>query len=75
MALADLMLARAGQPFADSSILPTAMVCRLAARHVKVVVSGDGGDELFCGYQRYMARSLLRWFTRLPEGHRRRPVP
>ncbi len=62
----DKILNKVGQPFADGSILPTALVCRMAARHVKVALSGDGGDELFGGYQRYLARSLLRWYTRLP---------
>lgn len=61
------ILGKVGQPFADGSILPTALVCRMAADHVKVVISGDGGDELFCGYQRYLGRALLRWYTRLPD--------
>ncbi len=56
-----------GQPFADASLLPTTLVSRVAAKQVKVVLSGDGGDELFSGYQRYQARVLLRWYTRLPE--------
>lgn len=64
--LKELVLDRVGQPFSDSSILPTDMVSGLAAEHVKVVLSGDGGDELFSGYQRYQARALLRWYTRLP---------
>lgn len=68
--LVELLLQHVGQPFADSSLLPTAVVCEYAAEHVKVALSGDGGDELFSGYQRYLARTLLRWYTRLPMGLR-----
>jgi asparagine synthase (glutamine-hydrolysing) len=54
------------EPFGDPSAIPTYMVSRLAAGHVKVVLSGDGGDELFAGYDKYRVEERHRRYSRLP---------
>jgi asparagine synthase (glutamine-hydrolysing) len=54
------------EPFGDPSAIPTFMVSRMAAEHVKVVLSGDGGDELFAGYDKYRVEQRERRYSRLP---------
>jgi len=55
-----------GEPYADSSAVPTYYVARETRRHVTVALNGDGGDESFAGYERYIAMGLTEKYRRVP---------
>ena len=55
-----------GEPYADSSAIPTYYVSRETRRHVTVALNGDGGDECFAGYERYAAMQLAETYRRVP---------
>jgi asparagine synthase (glutamine-hydrolysing) len=54
------------EPLADPSILPVFLLSQFASAHMKFVLSGDGGDELFAGYQTYQAHKIVTFYDALP---------
>src|ERR671913_483220 len=66
LAIVEQLVAHFDEPFADPSAIPTWYVSEVARRHVTVVLSGDGGDELFGGYDRYLPHPRVARFDNLP---------
>jgi len=66
VALLPTLVRHYGEPFADSSAIPTFYLAQKTREHVTVALSGDGGDEAFGGYDRYRAMRLAERFDRLP---------
>jgi asparagine synthase (glutamine-hydrolysing) len=64
--LAETVLWHLDQPIADQATVATLMVAKLARKHVKMVLTGEGGDELFAGYARYRGEQYSGWFQYLP---------
>jgi asparagine synthase (glutamine-hydrolysing) len=64
-------LSSLGEPFGDSSILPTLVVSRETRKDVSVALAGDGGDELFAGYRLYLGEILYRYYDYFPKWFRR----
>ncbi len=60
-----------GEPYADSSAIPSYFVAQLTRQHVKVALNGDGGDENFAGYERYWATGLAETYRKIPLALRR----
>ena len=67
----DAALDSLDEPMADPSILPTYLLSRVAAKHVKVALGGDGGDELWAGYPTYKAYAIARTYGMVPRFVRR----
>src|SRR5204862_4456382 len=63
------------EPFADSTAIPVWYVSELARRHVKVVLCGEGGDEMLAGYETYRARRWAAAYARLPRLLGERALP
>lgn len=64
--LSEKLIWHMDQPIADEAVLANYMVSELASQHVKMVLTGEGGDELFAGYARYSGERLSPLFRRLP---------
>ncbi len=71
VALAEHLVEHFDEPFADVSAIPTFLVCQMAQQRVTVALGGDGGDELFGGYDAYLAQQMSLKYARMPALMRR----
>jgi asparagine synthase (glutamine-hydrolysing) len=63
--IAEGLINEYGEPFADSSMIPSYYLCKFAAKHIKVILGGDGGDELFGGYRTYnQGKRMDEWYAK-----------
>lgn len=70
MEILPTLVSHYGEPYADSSAVPTYYVARETRKHVTVALNGDGGDESFAGYERYAAMKLAERYHRIPRAFR-----
>ena len=75
LAVVDQAIGGLDEPFGDPSFLPTYLLSRLAAQHVKVALGGDAGDELWAGYPTYKAHRFGEIYARLPGVFRQFLIP
>ncbi len=73
--LAYKLVGHLDEPLGDFSIFPTYLVSQMARKNVKVVLSGDGGDELFGGYDTYVAQHYASYYEYMPKVVRQRVLP
>jgi asparagine synthase (glutamine-hydrolysing) len=73
--LFDTLIHHLDDPIGDFSIFPTYLISRMARENVTVALSGDGGDELFGGYETYVAQRYARWYQYLPDSITRGVLP
>jgi asparagine synthase (glutamine-hydrolysing) len=71
LAVLSMLVRHYGEPYADSSMIPTYYLARMTSAHVTVALTGDGGDELLAGYDRHGAARYSSYVDRLPDSLRR----
>jgi len=66
----DILIKHFGEPFGDSSAIPTWYLSKYTREYVTVALSGDGGDEIFGGYRRYVGKKLIKYYNLIPKSIR-----